>query len=101
MSRIARAVIPGFPHHVTQRGSRRQPTFFTEDDYALYLELMSEACRRHGVDVWAYCLMPNHSHAVLVPSSEDGLRRAVGETHRRYSLKINERQGWRGYLWQY
>ena len=101
MARIARAVIPGLPHHVTQRGSRRQPTFFSDDDYALYLDVMATACRRWDVEVWAYCLMPNHAHLVMIPSTEDGLRRAVGEAHRRYSTQINDRQGWRGYLWQY
>lgn len=100
MTRLARVVSPGLPHHVTQRGNRRQLTFFREDDYELYLEIMAERCSHHGVEVWAYCLMPNHVHLIAVPSNEDGLRRAIGEAHRRYTLRINLREGWTGHLWQ-
>ena len=88
------------PHHVTQRGNRRQQTFFNDGDYAAYLELMAEWCREEGVEIWGYCLMPNHTHLIAVPASEQGLRRAVGEAHRRYTRRINFREKWRGYLWQ-
>ena len=100
MARLARAVIPGIPHHITQRGNRRQETFFSEDDYRVYLELMAQWCGRFGVEVWAYCLMPNHSHLIVVPQTEHGLRHAIGEAHRRYTRQVNFRQGWRGHLWQ-
>ena len=100
MSRIARVVAAGIPHHVTQRGNRRQPTFFGDDDYHAYLELMAQWCRRCGVAIWAYCLMPNHVHLIAVPKSEDSLRRGIGEAHRRYTRRVNFREGWRGHLWQ-
>ena len=100
MARMARVVVPGIPHHVTQRGNRRQPTFFRPADYRLYLELMAEWCGREGVDIWAYCLMPNHVHLIAVPSAANGLARAIGEAHRRYTREINHREGWRGHLWQ-
>ena len=75
-------------------------TLFCDEDYGEYLALMAAACSRLGVEVWAYCLMPNHVHVVAVPESEDGLRRAIGEAHRRYTRRINFREGWRGHLWQ-
>jgi putative transposase len=75
-------------------------TFFCDEDYRLYLALMAEWCRKFHVDVWAYCLMPNHIHLIAIPESEDGLRRAIGEAHRRYSVIINRRQQWTGHLWQ-
>lgn len=100
MARLARVVAPGVAHHVTQRGNRRQTTFFSDADYAVYRDLLAEGCRAAGVEVWGYCLMPNHVHLILVPSSEDGLRAALAETHRRYSRRINQREGWTGYLWQ-
>jgi len=100
MARIARVVAPGVPHHITQRGNRRQQTFFCDEDYEAYLDLMAEWCGKLGVEVWAYCLMPNHVHLVAVPPSEDALRRAVGEAHRRYTRRVNFREGWRGHLWQ-
>ncbi len=100
MARIARVVAPGLPHHVTQRGNRRQPTFFGDQDYVEYRRLMTASCERCGTQIWAYCLMPNHVHLVMVPSTEDGLRCALGEAHRRYTRMINFREGWRGHLWQ-
>ncbi len=100
MARMARVVVAGYPHHITQRGNRRQQTFFCSNDYAHYLELMSEYCRLSGTEVWAYCLMPNHVHLVMVPGHADGLREAIGEAHRRYTRRINFRENWRGHLWQ-
>jgi putative transposase len=100
MARLARVVAPGFPHHITQRGNRRQQTFFRDDDYQAYLDLVGEWCSAHDVEIWAYCLMPNHVHLIAVPESADGLRRALGEVHRRYTRMVNFREGWRGHLWQ-
>ena len=65
-----------------------------------YITLMAEWCQQCGVEIWAYCLMPNHVHLVAVPESEEGLRRSIGEAHRRYSRHINFQKGWRGHLWQ-
>ncbi len=100
MARIARVVAPGYPHHITQRGNRRQQTFFCDSDYSTYLELMAEWCRKCHVEIWAWCLMPNHVHLIAVPESEDGLARAIGEAHRRYTRMVNFREQWRGHLWQ-
>jgi len=100
MARIARVIAAGIPHHVTQRGNRRLPTFFRDEDYQAYISLMSEWCQKCSVEIWAYCLMPNHVHLIAAPESEDGLRRGIGEAHRRYSRMINFRENWRGHLWQ-
>lgn len=100
MPRLARLVVPGIPYHVTQRGNRRQPTFFEDGDFALYRDLVAEAARRAGADVWAYCLMPNHVHLIVVPADEHGLRRTFADAHRRYTAFINARHRWTGHLWQ-
>ena len=100
MPRAARIVFPGVPHHITQRGNRRQPVFFTDDDKALYLRLLSKWAQKAGLILWAYCLMDNHVHHVGVPQSETSLAGAIGETHKAYTKIINEREGWRGFLWQ-
>ena len=100
MARLARVVVPGIPHLVTQRGNRRQPTFFGDDDFRAYRDVMGDWCRRHTVAVWAYCLMPNHVHLIITPATADGPRRAIGEAHRRYSRQVNDREDWRGHLWQ-
>lgn len=100
MARMPRVVVPDYPHHVTQRGNRCQRTFFSGGDYRKYLKLLSEARREADADIWAYCLMPNHVHLIVVPSEPDSLARLFRNSHRRYSGYINLRQGWRGHLWQ-
>ena len=100
MARIARIVVLGVPHHITQRGNRRMQTFFSNSDYREYLYLMAEWCNRCNVEVWSYCLMPNHIHLIVVPETEDSLRRSIGEAHRRYTRYINFQKGWKGHLWQ-
>lgn len=100
MARLARIVIPDIPYHVTQRGNRRQQTFFCDDDYELYRDLVGQAARRAGSSIWSYCLMPNHVHLIIVPSHEDGLRMTFADAHRRYTGFVNARQRWTGHLWQ-
>jgi putative transposase len=100
MARLARVVMPGIAHHVTQRGNGRARTFFSNEDYALYRDLLAEHCRRADVEVWAWCLMPNHVHLVLVPSDGDGLRRALAAVHRRYAGVIHARSRRTGHFWQ-
>ena len=100
MPRLRRIVVPGVAHHVTQRGNRRQRTFFSDGDYRLYLFTLARVCHRWGVACWTYCLMPNHVHLILVPSTSESLTCAVSELHRTYTSEINRRQGWTGCLWQ-
>jgi hypothetical protein len=77
MARVARIAVPGIPHHVTQRGNRRQPIFVEPEDYALYRDLLAERCKANGVARWAYCPMPNHVHLILTPATTEGLSRPV------------------------
>lgn len=100
MARMARLVVPRYPHHVTQRGNRRQPTFFCDADYDAYIGLLVKAKAVAGIDIWAYCLMPNHVHLVVVPNHADSLSLLFRDAHLRYTLRINRRQGWQGHLWQ-
>jgi putative transposase len=72
MARLARVVIPGLPHHVTQRGNNREAVFFCDDDDRAYLDLISGAARASGTEVWAYCLMPNHVHFIMTPATSMG-----------------------------
>ena len=76
---MARVVVPGFPHHITQRGNRRENIFFVRSDYRRYLRLLGDYAAERGLDILAYCLMPNHVHLIAVPASERGLSRAIGE----------------------
>lgn len=85
---------------MTQRGNRRQTTFFRAFDYELYRQLLAEQCEEASISVWAYSLLPNHVHMIVVPKVAASLSRAVGEAHRRYTTVINRREGWTGSLWQ-
>ncbi|HEX7759286.1 MAG TPA: transposase [Caulobacteraceae bacterium] len=100
MSRLARLVVPGVPHHVTQRGNRREKVFFGDDDYRFYLDVLAENAAKAKAEIWAYCVMPNHIHVILTPSDEDGIRATFADLHRRYTRRINARQDWTGHLWQ-
>lgn len=100
MARLSRVVIPGVPHHVTQRGNGGARTFFGDEDYAFYRDLLSRHCRDAGVEVWAWVLMPNHVHLVLNPADPDGLRRALSKAHRQYAGHVHARQKKTGHFWQ-
>jgi len=100
MPRKRRILIPELPHHVTQRGTRRERLFFSDNDYRLYLNSLCEWSSRESVEIWSFCLMPNHVHLILVPSTADGISRMIGQTHRKYARHINDRHDWTGNLWQ-
>ena len=100
MPRMARVVVPGYPHHITQRGSRGEQTFFEAADYRYYLSLIAKHRRKAEVEIWAYCLMPNHVHFVAVPQKPDGLARLFRLVHHRYARRTNKQHGWQGHLWQ-
>src|SRR5215469_7239694 len=98
MARLARIVAPGFPHHVTARGNRREPIFFEDGDQDVYCDMLAEQTRRYAVEIWAYCLMPNHVHLIACPADERGLGQAWGAAHRRWANYVNARGRWRGHL---
>lgn len=100
MARLARAVFAGVPHHVTQRGNGRAQTFFADDDYRLYRELLAEHAAATGVEVWSWVLMPNHVHLILVPPDPDALRRTLAPVHRRYAGHLHARLKRTGHFWQ-
>ncbi len=100
MPRISRAIAVGYPHHITQRGNYRQTVFAAAEDYARYLELLIHYSRRHNLEIWAYCLMPNHVHIVGVPGAEDSLASVFRTVHMLYSQYFNHKANAVGHLWQ-
>lgn len=100
MPRLARAVFPGIPHHVTQRGNRKEQVFFDDDDRVVYLKWLAEYCEKAQVDILSYCLMSNHVHLILRPATKDGLLRVLKPLHTRYAQRINRAMGWQGHVWQ-
>ncbi|MBN1568194.1 MAG: transposase [Acidobacteria bacterium] len=100
MARIARIVLPGCPHHVTQRGNRRQAVFYDDMDRRFYLRLLGRNSNLFAVQTAGYCLMTNHIHDVCVPMRPDSLVKGFGRTHNDYSRWHNLRNDTSGHLWQ-
>ena len=100
MPRLSRTVFPGIPHHITQRGNRREDIFFTDEDRVAYLSWLREYCELYNVEIVAYCVMTNHIHLVAVPATDDGLQRVLKPLHMRYAQRVNRARGWTGHLWQ-
>lgn len=100
MARIKRIVIPNTPHHVTQRGVRSMNIFFKHDDYEYYKKILFEQSKIHGLKIVSYCLMTNHVHLIVIPKTKESLAKAIGETHRLYTRKINFEQKVKGHLFQ-
>jgi putative transposase len=100
MPRSARLVVPGIAHHVTQRGNRQQPIFFSDDDRATYIRILAAALKRFDTKCLAWCLMDNHVHLMLVPATTDGLRAPLSSAHTTYAQVINQREKLSGHLFQ-
>jgi putative transposase len=100
MARIARVVVPGVAHHVTQRGNRLEDVFFTGADRNRYLQLLHDYSVDHGLETLGYCVLSNHLHLVVVPEREDSLARVLKPVNLRYAQYINRRKGWCGRVWQ-
>jgi putative transposase len=100
MPRMPRAVLPGAPHHLIQRGVAQQNVFFSDTDREVYLRLAAQNMHEFGVRVWAYCLMSNHVHWVVVPEHRHSLSRAFGRLHGHYAQHMNTVLARHGHFWQ-
>jgi putative transposase len=100
MSRAARIVVPGFPHHVTQRGNRQCDVFETDADYEAYLRFLKQYADKRGLSIRAYCLMTNHIHLVAVPQREESLGQALRDAHTVYAMYFNSPRQLSGHVWQ-
>lgn len=100
MSRIARIVLEGIAYHITQRGNARQQVFFEDRDYLLYHDLLQTSCAATGLRIWAYCLMPNHVHLLVVPEQAQAMAKGLGRTNAEYARYYNLRNRTCGHVWQ-
>jgi len=100
MPRVSRAIAVGYPHHITQRGNYRQTVFTEESDYLRYLDLLASFAPKYDLDIWAYCLMPNHVHFVGVPNRQESLARTFNTVHMLYAQHVNRQRKATGHLWQ-
>jgi putative transposase len=100
MARMARAVLSGVPHHLTQRGVDRQDVFGGDADREVYLALVTVSAQRFGTSILGYCLMSNHVHWVVEPRQPEALARTFGEAHGRYAAYANAQRSRSGHFWQ-
>jgi len=100
MPRMARIVVPDCPHHVTQRGNRREAVFQTDADRQRLLGLLKGYAADRGLTVQAYCLMPNHVHLVATPKTAEALAAVLKPVFLRYAQHVNWTHGLAGRLWQ-
>ena len=100
MPRIPRVVIPGCPHHVTQRGNYGQQIFFNDWDRKVYLKLLVKYFKTYQVEMVGYNLMSNHVHMILIPTKENSLAKGVGLLHNDFARWQLIQQGMKGHLWQ-
>jgi putative transposase len=100
MPRIARVIATGYPHHITQRGNNRATVFFDDEDRQTYLKLLAGYSEKHHLQIWAYCLMNNHIHLLVVPETETSLARGIGLTNQVYTQYLNRKLNQTGRIWQ-
>lgn len=100
MARLPRLTVPGYPHHIIQRGNDRQPIFRSDDDCRLLLTLLGEYAREHRVAIHSYVLMDNHLHLLATPETGQGLPGLMQAVGRRYVRIFNDRHGRTGTLWE-
>lgn len=100
MARLPRLTLPGYPHHIIQRGNNRQAIFATTADYQALLGLIDVHAKKFGVDVHAYVLMSNHFHLLATPQTDTGLPQMMQAVGRSYVRYFNDLQGRTGTLWE-
>ncbi len=100
MARLPRLTVPGYPHHIIQRGNNREPIFAGEADYLALLGMLDEHGRQSHVAVHGYVLMSNHFHLLATPDTTEGIPQMMQSVGRRYVRYFNQRQGRTGTLWE-
>ena len=100
MARLPRLTLPGYPHHVIQRGNNRQAIFAKTADYQRLLDLLDDNARQFEVAIHAYVLMSNHFHLLVTPQTSDGLPQMMQAVGRRYVRYFNDSQQRSGTLWE-
>jgi putative transposase len=99
MPRLPRLILPGLPHHVTQRGNYRQDVFYRDEDRQTYLHMLKEYSRHYETAIQAFCLMSNHVHLLVTPQDHDGLPRLLQRLHSEHAKALHWRLQRKGHLW--
>lgn len=100
MARLPRLTVPGYPHHIIQRGNNRQAIFASTADYELLLAMLEENAKKHQVAIHGYVLMSNHFHLLATPETAEDIPQLMQAVGRRYVRNFNLRQQRTGTLWE-
>jgi putative transposase len=100
MPRIARVIIENYPHHITQRGSNREKIFLDDKDKNYFIKTLFEYCKLFKIELWAFCLMENHFHLLMVPQVTQSLGQCLHGLTFRYAQYFNNKYKHIGRLWQ-
>lgn len=100
MSRIARAIAVGFPHHIVNRGNNKTAIFFEKEDYEKFLMLLKMYAKQSNALILAYCLMTNHVHLLVKPLSETSMAKMMQCVTQAYAKYFNKKQERSGRFWE-
>ncbi len=100
MPRVVRGLADELIYHVINRGNSRQEIFHKDKDYEAFINLMKQAKKWYSVKIFAYCLMPNHFHIVLMPEKGEDLSRWMQWLMTSHVRRYHRHYGSSGHIWQ-
>ena len=100
MPRIARGLSENCIYHILNRGNGKQKIFHKEQDYKAFINLVKEAKTRYSVKIFAYCLMPNHFHLIIIPRKPEELSKFMQWLMTSHVRRYHKHYGTSGHIWQ-
>lgn len=100
MPRTARIVIPNFPHHILNRANNKEIIFFGDEDFKFFLRQAKKYKQKFGLKIYHYCVMPNHYHFLIEPSSKESLVGFMQALILVYAQYVQRKYGKVGHIWQ-
>ncbi len=99
MARLPRLYAPSAVHHVVQRAAEGRDLIVDADDYAVFMDILQDAIKRHGLALHAYVLLPREIQLLATPSEPDSMARTMQAIGRRYVPYVNRKAARAGALW--
>lgn len=100
MGRVSRTFIDNGCYHITVRGNHQQVSFKVPEDFKRYLGIVKKAKKRHGIYLYAYCIMPNHIHLLIESLLSNNISKFMHWINRGYTAYFNAKYDKVGHLWQ-
>jgi putative transposase len=100
MPRIPRGQVSGFAYHVINRGNGGATVFHKEEDYRAFLDLLTVAKTKYPVMFLGFCLMPNHFHLVVQPTTPEALSTFMQWSLTAHVRRYHKHYRSHGHVWQ-